>query len=51
MDYSIHYHVWDCSSFMDFLVQARNYLGRSFEVVHFERNHDEAIAILIKRSP
>ena len=46
MGYSIHYHVWDSSSFMRFLSLARDYLDQSFEIEHLERNGEELIAIL-----
>ena len=44
--YSIHYHVWDGNSWLDFLVRAREYLGREFEIRHFELSGPEMISVL-----
>jgi SAM-dependent methyltransferase len=46
--YSIHFHVWDATSFRDFLVQACSYLGRSFTEIRVEPNESEIIAVLRK---
>jgi SAM-dependent methyltransferase len=44
--YSIHYHVWDGNSWLDFLVRAREYLGNDFEIRHFELSGPEIISVL-----
>jgi SAM-dependent methyltransferase len=44
--YSIHYHVWDGNSWLDFLCHAREFLGRSFEIRHFELSGPEMISVL-----
>jgi predicted SAM-dependent methyltransferase len=48
INYSIHYHVWDNAAFQEFLVFARVYLQRSFEVEHVQTNRSmsEIISIL-----
>lgn len=48
--YSIHFHVWDTSSFAEFLVRARVYLDHCFEVKCVVRNSDEVVAVLQKTS-
>ena len=44
--YSIHYHVWDGNSWLDFLCRAREYLDRGFEIRHFELSGPEMISVL-----
>ncbi len=48
MNYSIHFHIWDCDHFRDFLKRARAYLGHSFKIKYFGKNYVEAIAVLKK---
>ncbi len=45
---SIHFHVWEDSTFRDFLEGAAAMLDASFEIVHFELNHAEVISVLEK---
>jgi SAM-dependent methyltransferase len=45
-NYSIHFHVWDASSFADFLDRASGHLGDMFEVREFARNDTEVVAVL-----
>jgi SAM-dependent methyltransferase len=47
---SIHFHVWEDSTFRDFLEQASEYLGEPFSVEHFELNHTEVVCVLRKGS-
>lgn len=47
--YSIHFHVWDESSFHEFLNQSKSYLNNIFEILQFERNGTEVVAILRKQ--
>lgn len=47
-DFSIHFHVWDFSSFKDFLNKACGYLGDSFKTRNLKKNGREIIAILQK---
>ena len=44
--YSIHYHVWDCNSWIDFLCKAREYLGGPYEIRHVELSGPEIISVL-----
>jgi len=44
--YSIHFHVWDASTFQDFLDSARAYLQSAFATRHFQTSGSEIIAIL-----
>ncbi len=44
--YSIHFHVWDGNSWLDFLVRAREHLGNLFEIRHFELASVEMISML-----
>ncbi len=44
--YSIHYHVWDCNSWIDFLSKAREYLGSLYEIRHVELSGPEIISVL-----
>jgi SAM-dependent methyltransferase len=44
--YSIHFHVWDGNSWLEFLVRAREHLGDLFEVRHFELATNEMISVL-----
>ncbi len=49
-DYSIHFHVWTCDTFFDFLYRARTALNLSFEIefFHFNKEEGEGIYILKK---
>ncbi|AMV39358.1 class I SAM-dependent methyltransferase [Planctomyces sp. SH-PL62] len=44
--YSIHFHVWDATSFADFLDRARGHLGGMFQIKEYVLNDAEIIAIL-----
>lgn len=44
--YSIHFHVWDASAWLDFLGRAREYLDRTFETRYFEFTGSETISVL-----
>jgi SAM-dependent methyltransferase len=44
--YSIHFHVWDPSAWLEFLSQAARYLASPFEVLLFEQNDTEIICVL-----
>ena len=44
--YSIHYHVWDGNSWIDFLCKAREYLDSPFEIRHVELSGPEIISVL-----
>lgn len=44
--YSIHFHVWDTNSWLDFLCRAREHLGNPFEIRHFELAGPEMISVL-----
>jgi len=46
--YSIHYHVWDGNSWLDFLCRAREHLGNAFEIRHFELSGPEMISVLYR---
>lgn len=46
--YSIHFHVWDGNSWIDFLCRAREHLGNSFEIRHFELSGPEMISVLYR---
>ncbi len=48
MNYSIHYHVWDINTFIEFLVQVRKVLNKTFEIKCIEFNEIEVICILEK---
>jgi SAM-dependent methyltransferase len=45
-NYSIHFHVWDATTYADFLDRARAYLREAFRVEHLERNDTEIITVL-----
>ena len=49
MNYSIHFHVWNASSFREFLKKSQKYFNDSFEIIEFRENGEEMIAILRKR--
>jgi len=49
MDYSIHYHVWDMNSFVDFLLKTSNYFKYIFDIINITFNETEVIAILQKK--
>jgi len=44
--YSIHFHVWDGNSWLEFLVRAREHLDRAFEIRHFELAGPEMVSVL-----
>jgi len=44
--YSIHFHVWDGNSWLDFLCRARDYLTDRFEIRHFELSGPEMLTVL-----
>jgi SAM-dependent methyltransferase len=44
--HGIHFHVWDSNGWLDFLSLAREYLGESFDVRHFEFTGPEAVSVL-----
>jgi hypothetical protein len=44
--YSIHYHVWTSSTWLELLSRARTYLGDAFEVRHFEFTGTEIVCVL-----
>lgn len=44
--YSIHFHVWQHESFVEFLGEVRDYLGGAFTIEHLEVNGNEVVAIL-----
>lgn len=48
LDYSIHFHVWNATTFHEFLLKAQTYLKRTFSVAHFEQNDTEIITVLKK---
>lgn len=41
-----HFHVWDCSTFLDFLLRARAYLGLRYDIVEYRLSYNESIACL-----
>lgn len=45
-DYSIHFHVWNLSSFQDFVPRALDYLSLACKTEHLDLNEDEIILIL-----
>ena len=46
MGYSIHFHVWDANSWVEFLCAARTHLDNIFEIRHFELAGPEMISVL-----
>lgn len=46
LGYSIHFHVWDGNTWLEFLCSAREHLGGSFEIRHFELSGPEMISVL-----
>lgn len=44
--YSIHYHVWDGNTWLDFLVRARERFANAFEIRHFELSGPEILSVL-----
>ena len=44
--FSIHYHVWDGNTWLDFLCRARDYLRGAFEIRHYELCGPEMISVL-----
>jgi predicted SAM-dependent methyltransferase len=51
MQYSIHFHVWDYSSFVNFLIQTNEFLQSKFDILNisFNDHREEVITILRKR--
>jgi predicted SAM-dependent methyltransferase len=51
MKYSIHFHVWDYYSFVDFLLKTSQFLNFSFDVLNisFSDHHNEIITIIRKK--
>jgi SAM-dependent methyltransferase len=49
INYSIHFHVWETSTFLKFLRRAMLYLWRRFRIEHFCQNDTEVIAVLRKK--
>jgi len=45
---SIHFHVWEDSTFREFLMRTREILDLGFDIEHFEMNHAEIISVLRK---
>jgi predicted SAM-dependent methyltransferase len=48
MDYSIHYHVWNATTFRHFLSASIDLLNLNLRVLEFKQNFSEIIAILRK---
>jgi predicted SAM-dependent methyltransferase len=48
MNYSIHFHVWDFDTFLEFLIKTKELLNYSFSIVAFLQNNEEIISILEK---
>jgi predicted SAM-dependent methyltransferase len=46
VNYSIHFHVWEAPTFLNFLVRAESYLRHRFQIELFQQNHCEVIAVL-----
>ncbi len=46
--YSIHYHVWDSNAWFEFLVRAREYLGRAFDIRFCQFTGTEVVCVLRK---
>lgn len=46
---NIHFHVWDCYSFYEFLVKTTVYLNNSFNIEKYEKNTAEIITVLRKK--
>ena len=44
--YSIHFHVWDAGSWIEFLVHARGYLDGAFEIRYFDFTGTEILCVL-----
>jgi hypothetical protein len=44
--FSIHFHVWDANTWLEFLCRAREHLGNLFEIRHFELSGPEIISVL-----
>ncbi len=47
-NYSIHYHVWNYDSFVDYIFKLQKFLNNAFITELVARNHSEVIAILKK---
>lgn len=50
MDYSIHYHVWTSSDFVELLIHCRQTLGLPIELEAMQRNEHEFICIVRKQT-
>ncbi|MCB1144236.1 MAG: methyltransferase domain-containing protein [Leptospiraceae bacterium] len=48
VNYSIHFHVWDDQSYLNFLVETQKFLKNSFSISFFAQNEDEIISVLKK---
>jgi predicted SAM-dependent methyltransferase len=48
MDYSIHYHVWDFETLIDYFLRTKRYMGDGFSLELTARNITENIVILKK---
>jgi len=44
--FSIHFHVWDANTWLEFLCRAREHLRNLFEIRHFELSGPEIISVL-----
>lgn len=51
MQYSIHFHVWDYYSFVDFLIKTNQFFNFSFDILNisFNDHREEIITILRKK--
>ncbi|MDX1949957.1 MAG: methyltransferase domain-containing protein [Rickettsiales bacterium] len=47
-DFNIHFHVWDNTSFLKFLISSFDLLKIKLNIIHYEFNNTESIAILKK---
>jgi SAM-dependent methyltransferase len=50
LDYSIHYHVWDSNSFLEFLCFCARKVGLRFTIEDFQLNGHEMLVVLRKAS-
>jgi SAM-dependent methyltransferase len=48
LDYSIHFHVWNADTFLEFLNYCHKELGLPFKIVHSSANVHEVLAVLRK---
>jgi len=49
LNYSIHYHVWESESYLDFLIKTKEFLKNIFSIEVYIQNNDEIISILVKK--